>query len=156
MPSNILKVIEGWSHGDIDLSGIHLTAPEAYRNLQRITSQNRRKIPYEDDVLRRFQLCIFFLMRSECEAPRAKRATFANSLQPFLDDALSKINSNVKSWAVAGGNLTGLAQQLGGYGVLLVLPREVSRSVWEIYLSRSTPRFQEVGTLSVGHLVFWK
>lgn len=129
----------------MDVSSVKLTGLEAYRNLQAIMSQKQRKIPFEEDIIRRFQLCVFFLIRSECE--RTKRTTLAKSLSPFLHND-DKIAYNIKQWTVAGAVFTGLAQQLGGYGVLLVLPtRDVPRSAWEIYLSRSTPRFQEVSTL---------
>lgn len=47
-------------------------------------------------------------------------------------------------WLAAGSVLLDIACRLGGYGVLLVLPPTVPRSVWEVHLRRTSPRFEEV------------
>ena len=48
-----------------------------------------------------------------------------------------------RSWSRSGALLYQLSRDLGGLGIVLVLPNAVSRSVWESHLVSTAPRYDE-------------
>lgn len=98
-----------------------------------------------DDISRRLQLCVLFQLyvRYKESHDRSSRGAFASDIAlTSLED--HKVVDNVQHWVAAGQTLTSLAANLGGYGILLVLPTTVPRSVWEAHLRRTSSRFDDV------------
>lgn len=143
MPPHVVTTIRDW--GVVEnirvFDAVERNPIEAYKALQ--ASSVKRRPSYEEDIVRRLQLCVLFLLRVDAELS-SKRAAFANSLHTFVEDDLDTIMVKIRRWTSAGAALAGLAKQLGGYGILLVLPYNIPRSIWETYLSRSTARFTEI------------
>lgn len=139
--------IQKWSYGDFeDLRDVQKDSVNIYKQLQ--AGPGTKELTYVEHIVRRLQLCALYLRRQEYVLTHeiAKRGAFADAIQPFSGDETSKVRRNVRQWSAVGASLLGLAHKLGGYGVLLVLPESVPRSVWEWHLRRSSPRYEEAVT----------
>ncbi|KAL9093232.1 MAG: hypothetical protein Q9159_000409 [Coniocarpon cinnabarinum] len=138
-----LEQIHEIATGRKDLLQDRLTssASQAYVNIQML--MDLRDPSLFDDVLRRLQLYILFLLKEKFDRENnAKPGAFANTIVASLEGT-NRVLPNTRHWLRSGAILYRVAADLGGIGTLFVLPRNVSRSIWESHLSPNAPRYYE-------------
>ena len=140
-----LTILHGLAEGHLDpiVNRVALQGPEAYISLQRL--YQIKEPSYIDDVVRRYQLCVFHLLRErwDRENPGSKHGAFPLAVASSFPGHDSKIAANVRYWTRSGALLQRLSTDLGGLGILLVLPDTVSRSTWEAHISPTSARYDE-------------
>ena len=119
--------IPQWSQG-IGIPLLKMSIGGSYESIQVLLKKGAtdEKDAYLQEVTRRLQYCIFFLLKQECNIQSKNEwlAHFAGT-EPGED-----YRENASQWSLTGANLCSLSDALGGYGVLLLLPPEVSRTMY--------------------------
>ncbi|KAL9091591.1 MAG: hypothetical protein Q9159_001329 [Coniocarpon cinnabarinum] len=146
-----MEMLHTLAQGNLDcvVTRVSAVAPTAYINLKN-SKHGQESSSYLTTLTRRCQLCIFYSLKEQFERNNLgiKPAAFASTIADSVNEDPTKVQPNVRYWARSGALLHRLASNLGGFGVLFILPASVSRSIWESFLSPNDPRYAE----AVDHL----
>ena len=128
------NLVMEWSRNQ-QLPTLHPTLVGAYQIIQEC-SQGPEDIhsfsTYLTNIIRRLHLFIIHLLRLEFEFSTARRQ---NDVERFTQELVANgynqadVSQNIVRWSSTGSTLWKLCDALGGNGVLMLLPRDVSRTV---------------------------
>ena len=142
LPESSKTIISAWAQAEkLAPQDFKHSAREAYLRLSLL--MRKKDTSFEEDVFRRFQLCIFYtvFLTFSLENSGASRGVFASVICDKEDE--ENTARDVRSWVASGATYVELAVRTGGYGILLALPSTVPRSIWENHLRSSSDRFEE-------------
>ncbi|KFY26005.1 hypothetical protein V491_01498 [Pseudogymnoascus sp. VKM F-3775] len=120
--------------------------PNTYHQLVRLEKQNAVNL-----ILHRF-LCVRLHRLKLAFQTQKIRATTRRDFQSLIlesglaEPEKAKVAGNLERWIRAGGRYLAIANRLGGIGALMLLPDDISLSVWEEYLPSTGTEFENMMT----------
>ena len=129
LPPQIRILIHEWSANQ-SLPPLELSHVGAYHTILDCLQgpEDPRK-----SVVRRLHMCVIHLLRLEFEATTTREQ---NDQERFTQELIlnrgydqTEVSHNITRWSSAGSAFRALCQALGGNGILLLLPGDVSRTV---------------------------
>ena len=132
IPAPDALAVQQWSSptSQSNLPTLETSTLGAYTVIRDLTNAPTSSVGYCEMILRRMHCCILYLLKLESHRDDFRRkGVLTRAISGKVEEQEGEISANISLWTTAGANFCGLSSALGGYGVILVLPSQISRNV---------------------------